>query len=201
MFSLNKVLKSLFVLGSLLLLPVVFSLTTRWSPPVSIFHLEYESVQAIIRKTNLYPTVFLARAFQNKTQIPITKYEHNLTALLDPNNYFFGYHPREIFGGDNAVKFPFVALPFFLFGFYVLPKTKNGRLLIILLTSSILLLSLVNNYAVYEFLLYFPLAYVFLLGLRNVPKWFKKFELPYLLIGLPFAILESLRQIIELSLR
>lgn len=184
---------------TLLLWPVVFSLTTRFSPPVSIFHLEYESVQAIIRKTNLYPTVFLARAFQNKTQIPITKYEHNLTALLDPNNYFFGYHPREIFGGANAIKFPFTSLPFFVFGFLALPKSKKGKLLLSLLVCAILLLSFINNFAVYEFILYFPLASIFILGFRHIPNWFRKWELPYLLIGLPLASLEYLHQIIILT--
>ena len=128
MSSLNKPLSRLFAFVCLSLWPVVFLITARWEPPVSIFHLESENIQSIIRKTSPYPTVFLARVFQNKASIPITKFEHNLTALLDPNNYFFGYHPREIFGGANAVKFPFVAYRFSLRSLLSAPD-KNGSYL------------------------------------------------------------------------
>ena len=191
MSSLNKSLSRLFAFVCLSLWPVVFLMTARWEPPISIFHLESENIQSIIRKTSPYPTAFLARVFQNKASIPITKFEHNLTALLDPNNYFFGYHPREIFGGANAVKFPFVALPFFFFGLFSLPRTKTGKLFILSLIGLVLLLSLVNNFAAYDFVLYFPLAYVFLLGLRNKPS-------AYFLVCLPLAALEFARQVIML---
>lgn len=199
MSSLNKYPPFLFALVSLSLWPVVFFLTFTPPAPVSIFQLESENIQSIIRKTGPYPTVFLARAFQNKASIPITKFEHNLTALIDPSNYFYGFHPREIFAGLNTVKFPFVALPFFLFGFFYLPRKKLGRLLILSLIGLVLLLSLVDNFAVFDFVLYFPLSYIFFLGLMNQPNWFKKIKTAYLLICLPLAALEFARQIIILS--
>lgn len=196
MSSVNKIVSVLFTVVILSLWPITFLSQIKWQKPVSIFHLEYESVQAIIRKTYLYPNVFLARMSQNKPLIIIAKFEHNLTALLDPNNYFFGYHPRETIDLPGSVKFPFYSLPFFLFGFFYLPKTKHGKSFIFFLVCLVFLLSLLNNFFAYDFVLYFPLAFIFLLGLRYSPRPFKKIKVPYLLICLPFATLEFARQLL-----
>ncbi len=183
---------------TLSLWPLLFILTLGRGvpPPKTIFSFDYQARQLILRKTYLYPNVPLARLFQNKLQVPITKFESNLSALLDPNNYFFGFHPREVVGGLNLVKFPFVSLPFFIFGFLALPRRKNYRLLIFTTLGLIILLSLLENFSGFDFLLYLPLVIVFLWGVKNIPRWFKRFYLPYLFTAVPFAAIEFLRQLI-----
>lgn len=63
--------------------------------PQTVFEYDYQGRQLILRNINLYPSVPLARAFQNKAVIVVHKYIGNLLNLLDPNYYFFGSHPRK----------------------------------------------------------------------------------------------------------
>ena len=120
MRAIPNFLQGIFVTLTIALWPLLFLLTlSSGLPPIkTIFSFDYQASQLILRKIYLYPNIPLARLFQNKAQIPTTKYESNLVALIDPNNYFFGFHPREVAGGLNLVKFPFVSLPFFILGFY-----------------------------------------------------------------------------------
>jgi len=196
MFWVNRALylsRILFVLVTLLLWPLIFVLNFNSYPltnPQTIFEFDYQARQQVLRNTYAYPNIPLARLFQNKAQIPIGKFEHNLTALIDPNNYFFGFHPREILTGNaNAVKFPFVALPVFLLGFFGLSTYRHRKAVSIFIIVGVILLSLLANFDGYDFFLYFPLAYVFLSGQKRIPP-------VYFLAALPFAVIELIRQII-----
>lgn len=185
--------KACFVTAALALWPLTFVLTFNpsfFAKPQTIFAFDYQARQLVLRNTYAYPNVLLARIFQNKAQIPLGKFEHNLTALIDPNNYFFGFHPREILSGNkNAVKFPFVALPVFLVGFFTLSRHRHHKLILAILVAMTVGLSALASFDGYDFLLYFPLAIVFLHGLKKIPPL-------YLLLALPISLIEIARQLI-----
>lgn len=189
----HKFCRLAFILITLFVWPLVFVLSfqssTLFSKPETIFTFDYQARQQVIRNTYAYPTVWLARIFQNKAHIPLGKFEHNLTALIDPNNYFFGFHPREILDGNrNAVKFPFVALPVFLLGLFTLSSHRYSKQILATLAILIVSLSFLINFDEYDFLLYFPMSLVFLSGLGSTPRWFFS-------VALPFAVIDLLRQI------
>ncbi len=74
--------------------------------------------------------------YLHKTVSPyVSRYEKNLAYNLDPNLYFFASHPRERLGIDEFVKFPLIALPFFLIGLGVLFSGKYNFLLIYAIAS------------------------------------------------------------------
>lgn len=189
--------KHFFLVLTLALWPSVFVLTINKIPsPGLITESDYQGQQKILRQTFLYPNVFLARLFQNKLQIPISKFEHNLTAIFDPNNYFFGFHPREIIGVDNPVKFPLVSLPIFFFAILNLSNLRSRRWLVGAFIIFALSLTFFENYFYYDFLLYFPLAFLFLHGLKNIPPKLDRYQNIYFLISSPLILIELTRQLI-----
>ena len=80
----------------------------------TIFISDYERRQEVIRNTHLYDSVFLARFSHNKLKIITDKFIYNFFAITDLNNYFFGFHPRQIVGNQNISKYPYPFLVFFL---------------------------------------------------------------------------------------
>src|SRR5258708_34270 len=62
----------------------------------TIFITNNDAKQQLIQKGNLYNSILLARLFKNKVHIPLDKSTSNLFALIHPNNYFFGFAPRQI---------------------------------------------------------------------------------------------------------
>lgn len=194
----SKTSRWIFIWLTLLLWPTVLLLTLFTNPlehPQTIFSFDYQARQEILRKTYLYPNVLLARIFQNKIQIPVTKFESNLTALLDPNNYFFGFHPRELGNNLNMVKFPFISLPVFAYALFHFRSLKRYKQLAIFLIFSLLSLSLLITFDRFDFILYFPLALIFLSGMRLLEKRHPLFSATYFLFSLPFSLIEVLRQI------
>jgi hypothetical protein len=182
---------------TLSLWPVVFIAgLNRIRQPRSITGFDYQAQQLILRNTYLYPNIPLARIFQNKLQIPVSKFENNLTSMLDSNNYFFGYHPREITGVDSPAKFPFVALPFFFLGLLNIVKLRRYKLLLGSLVGLILGLSLIENYYYFDFPLYFPLALIFIRGVNSLPAKYNRPASIYYLLSLPLIIIELVRQLI-----
>lgn len=139
----------------------------------TIFRPDYQARQTVIRNTYLYPNVLMARTFQNKIKIIIDKFNFNLTVFIDPSNYLFGFHPREIMvDNQNLDKFPFLSLPFFLFGIYFLRKTNHWHFPLILFISSIISLSLLNNFDRNDFILFTPLSIILFEGINKFSKKF-----------------------------
>lgn len=69
---------------------------------------------------------------------------NNFFDNVDPNLYFFANHPRER-GADEFEKYPYMLLPFFLLGLYVLVKKRDTRLKVSVFILPLLLLSIIGN--------------------------------------------------------
>lgn len=134
----------------------------------TIFRQDYQAEQRILEKINLYPTVFFARLYQNKARIYLDKASNNLLALTDLNNYFFGFHPRQIVGNQNLKKFPFVSIIFFLTGLYFFNRLKHKRLILYLVLPSLAYLVLLENFDRIDVILWLPLSLIILGGLEIV---------------------------------
>jgi len=176
---------------------IVFLINWKEFSGQTIFTPDYEARQAVIRNTQLYETVFMARLFHNKARIPINKFNDRFFALSDPNNYFFGFHPRQIvIDNQNLDKFPFAALPFVLFGIYHLNKNKDKRFIINIFIVSIFSLSLLNIYDRNDFILWLPISLTFIHGVKQFGKKFKV-SIIFFSLFILFSIPEFIRIIVR----
>jgi hypothetical protein len=163
----------------------------------TIFTPDYEARQSVIRNTRLYETVFMARLFHNKARIPINKFNDNFFALSDPNNYFFGFHPRQIVvDNQNLDKFPFAALPFVLFGIYHLKKSKDKRFIINTFIVCIFSLSLLKIFDRNDFILWLPISLTFIHGVKQFSKK-SKASIIFFLLFILFSIPELIRILVR----
>lgn len=163
--------KNIFILISLI--PILIFFKSFWGQ--TIFIRDYEKTQEIIRNTYLYPNVITARTYQNKVKIITDKLNGNLFALIDPNNYFFAFHPREIYvNNQNLNKFPFITIIFFIIAFFNLEKLKNKKFILITLIASLFSLSILTNYDRNDFILWVPISLMLFAGYKMfldiVPK-------------------------------
>lgn len=157
----------------------------------TIFTQDYQAQQKILQQEKLYNSVPLARLFQNKPRIVLTKFTDNLFVLTDPNNYFFGFAPGQIkVDNQNLQKFPFLALPFLLIGLFT--PSKKYKFLITLSIALLLNLSLLTNFDRNDFILFVPLILFIINGLEVFHQRFKYANL-YDLALIIFAFTETIR--------
>ncbi len=164
-------MKKLVIILGLIAWPLAFVVNNQPLrldfPPKTIFVQDYQAEQKILRDTKLYKTPFMARLFHNKVRIPLDKFNNNLFALIDPNNYFFGFAPRQIAENQNLIKFPFAALPFVLLGIWKLGSYKHKKLVILSFSFGVLALSLLENFDKYDLILWLPISLVFIHGVNS----------------------------------
>lgn len=180
----------IFLLLSLVIL--TFSWKAFWGQ--TIFQSDYEAQQAVISKSYLYPTVFTARLFQNKLRIYINKFNNNFFAIVDPNNYFFSFHPREIkVDNQNLTKFPFLGIIFTLFGLYYIRKHPSSKFIIAIFVSAIISLSILQIFDRNDFILWLPLSLVIIYGRKVFDEKQKRFQYAFYTLFILFTIPELMR--------
>lgn len=141
----------------------IFNNSLKAGTVFQVTPLDYDS---LIKKIGLFPNRNFARLEQNKLTPIISKYNLNFFSLLDPNNYFFGLHPREnVIPNQNLIKFPPFSIIFFLTGLYLWSGLKHHRFIFSLSLVSILILSFLNIFDGLDLILYLPLALIIRHGL------------------------------------
>lgn len=186
----RKVGKFLFLLllASYLLLATNYK--SFWGQ--TIFKPDYEAQQAVIRQTLLYPNPLSARIFHNKVRIYIDKFNSNLFALTDPNNYFFRFHPRQItVDNQNLKKFPSLAIFPMLIGLYYINKIKYKKQILAFLIAGILSLSVLTVFDRNDFILWFPISAVFIHGINQLNA--KKYSSVFFVVFIVFSGLELMQ--------
>lgn len=171
-----------------------------WKPfyGQTILRPDYEGGQLVIQKSNLYNSIPLARIFQNKPRIILDKFSSNFFSLVDPNNYFFGFMPRQILiDNQNLNKFPFVALIFAIYGLINIESLKRKGVIISLLIAGILNLSLLGVFDRQDFILFIPLCLIIIHGIDSMEKKHKNLLKISLLLTIFFAIPETIRTFIQ----
>lgn len=92
----------------------------------------------------------------------------NMFFVSDPNLYFFANHPRETTGVEEFEKYPYILLPFFLYGTIQLVRNKKKNLFLGLLTTGIIIVGLVGSQNPMGPVLFFPfLTFAIFLGLSK----------------------------------
>lgn len=158
----------------------------------TIFVKDYQAEQRVLDKINLYPSVFYARVYQNKGRIYLEKINDNFFALTDPNNYFFGFHPREIIGNQNLKKFPFISVIFFFTGLFFFKDLRHKKNIFVLGGVSLIYLSLLENFDRVDLLLWLPISLVTIHGVEIFSKN-KKYWKPGALVFWVFTIPQIIR--------
>ena len=168
------------------------------APTTNIFQTERDEREFILQKGYLYPTVWMSRLFQNKTNVIVNKFEANFFALIDPNNYFFHFHPREILiDNQNLDKFPFLSIVFFIIGLYNIPKYKYLRYLSFLFLIEVFFLSFLKNFDKFDLILYPVLAIIIISGLLRFFKKLNFFRFGFLLIFIIFTLIQYLHILVR----
>lgn len=184
----------LFLVGLIMVITLYFS----WQPFLgsSIFYFSQDDQQKIIRQGYLYPSVWLSRTFQNKPSIYLDRFLSNFFAITDPNNYFFGFHPREIgVENQNLQKLPFLSLIFFLIGLYYSVMGKKWLLVSLLLV--VVNLSLLKNFDKSDAILWLPIVLITIEGLKKFDRLPAKISLPFIAVFLILTLTEYLHLLIN----
>lgn len=129
----------------LLLLLLIQVKTTNIVP---LTRLSEDEVVRQIQRMREYNNPRIAHILEERPEALIFfKLQNNLSQLVDPNFYFFANHPRERAGVNEFEKFPYLLIPFFIYGLYKLVKKRE--------------------YLFFAVYLLFPLAVLSLIGLNN----------------------------------
>lgn len=92
---------------------------------------------------------------ERKEMIIFSRITKNFSEIVDPNLYFFGNHPRERVGVKESLKFPFTTIPFFMYGIFIITKSKQNKFWLLSLIVALVSLSIVgSNNPVGPFILY-----------------------------------------------
>lgn len=155
----------------------------------SIFAPDDQAPLIINARRSIYPNDSMGRFFNNKAVFIYGRFKANFFALTDPNNYFFGFHPREIVRENlNIEKFPFISATFLLYAFYRFNKLKRAKFLLALFFTLVAFLSLANFDKV-DFILY-PILSIFMIhGIalmnREKPKLYLITSISLIIFSIP----------------
>ena len=164
----------------------------------SIFAPDDQAPLIISTKRSIYQSDLLGRLYNNKATFIWGRFKSNFFAIVDPNNYFFGFHPREIVRENlNIEKFPFISIFFFLYAIYRIKAFKGAGLLVAVFLVLTVLLSLANFDKV-DFILYPVLAGFMIRGITSMSEEKPKFFLTVSFLLILFAIPQYLRVFVNI---
>lgn len=159
----------------------------------SIFAPDNQGPLIISRKRSVYHSDLLGRFFNNKATFIFGRFKSNFFAIIDLNNYFFGFHPREIVRENlNIEKFPFISVFFLLYAIYRIKVIKNVRTLVSVFLILTVVLSLANFDKV-DFILYPIFASFMIHGITTMSQEKPRLFLVISLLLIFFSIPQYLR--------
>jgi len=156
---------------------------------INFTELSNDEVRVRDERLSMYPSENLRLGYyfeQKREVVAIRRVTDNFLSQIDPNLYFFAGHPRERLGVVEFEKFPFIFLPFFLFGAYT--AIKNKKYLLFLFLVPVLINSvnrITNETALFPFFavtLYLGLVQSNKLTRRKYRKYF------YVLFGILYVL-------------
>lgn len=140
--------------------------------------------------THIFP---LGHWFEDrKESIAFFKIEKNLFENFNLNLYFFGNYPRQRGGIEEFEKFPFLFLPVFIYGFYLLIKQRKFFEVFVFFFLPLLLISFIGNKNSFGPFMLFPFFVLSLwTGFSNLLKKIEKYKHKKLIV-IVFLILTFL---------
>jgi|GEM_PF-2141007 len=178
----NKSVYFLLIIAYFLLF--IFQYKTTSIQPLSALTKNEELTQ--IQRIKEYPPTFLqlgpktlwipaAHWLEERKELIVLRHmEENVFEVLDPNLYFFANHPRERVGYTEFEKFPYILLPFFLYGLYLL-FNKDRKLLFWTTIPAFFLFSLIGSNNPLGPFLFFPIIVCsIVIGLQKTLQLIKR---------------------------
>jgi hypothetical protein len=154
----------------LLILLLVFQ--WRTTSKTSLVDLSNDEIRIQHIRLKEYPGSlnFLGNWFEERKEFrALVRINRNFFETIDPNLYFFANHPRERVGITEFEKFPYIFLPFFIYGLFLSVKKHRELALILSFALPIFLISLIGHknplgpFAMFPFI-----SFVCALGLGKV---------------------------------
>lgn len=133
---------------------LIFLFLFSSSNRLTVFSLTDSQIYLINERRAYYSYNFLGRFFENKPNYYFFQWQKNFFESFDPNLYFFSGHPRERPGVWEFDKFPFLYLPFFLWGFFRILNRKDSFFLLLYPILSIVFISFFKEANNFLFLLF-----------------------------------------------
>lgn len=159
----------------------------------TVARITHDEQQALVQQTNLYDSIFVARVMHNKVRVVSDKVIDRFFALIDPNNYFFGFHPRQIqINNQNLQKYPFVAIIFFVAGFLGFSTLKEKKWVFICLFALLVNLSFLTVFDRNDAILMLPITLITLHGI-DIVKEYKHAGVLFAIAAL-FSCVDLIRQ-------
>lgn len=181
----------------LVLTAIVGALSFGSFLPRSVFTPDPVALGTLHQKNSLIPQRFLAKIMANQTTIFQTKFTANLFSSFDINNYFFGFHPREIAkDNQNLSKYPYLALAPFLVGLFFLTQNTHRRWLAVTLLAAIISLATIGAPDKFDFIIYWPISLMIYYGLKKIYRFSGLAFWLFTVIFLPISLIELARLIL-----
>lgn len=133
-----------FLVGFLIL--VVLQVTTTVG--ASLTKLSADEQRIIDLRVREYPIYKLPIGYWLEARpesIVVLRIQKNIFENLDPNLYFFANHPRQRVGVKEFEKFPYIFLPFFLYGLYSLMRVPQNRGVFLVFFVPLLVAGFIGN--------------------------------------------------------
>ena len=128
-----------------LLLLILLVVQVKTSQIVPLTKLSEDEIVREVQRMREYDNPRIAHILEERPEmITFFKLQNNFSQLVDPNFYFFANHPRERAGVSEFEKFPYVLIPFFIYGFYKLIKKKKYFFIVLFLLLPITILSVIG---------------------------------------------------------
>ena len=130
----------------------------RTTERASLTVLTNSDIQVRDMRLNEYPPVKISLAgktvwipiahwFEGRVEsIAFFRLLRNFSEVIDPNLYFFANHPRERVGVSEFEKFPYLLLPFFIYGLVtIISKHKFKKELVISFFIPLILVAIIGG--------------------------------------------------------
>lgn len=171
----------------------LFNFKSFWGQ--TVFIPDYQKQQEVLQKITLYPNIPMARIYQNKAKIIADKISFNFFSLTDPNNYLFGFHPRQIaVDNQNLQKLPSFSFIFLLYALFFTPQFyKKNYLSLAVFISCLLNLSILSLFDRNDFILWAPLTAILITGVNEFTNKLAFWKKIFLFLFFIFTIVSYIR--------
>lgn len=161
LFSLKQI-----KLNTLLLIFGIFILCIfqiKLTPKKDLFGFTNDQIRLRDMRLREYPPMRLPVAYwfeQRKEFVVYFRMKENLGEVLDTNLYFFANHPRSRVSVTEIEKFPYLYLPFFVFGVISLSQKKKYLFFLSSLFIPLVVLTIYGNRSLVGPFVLFPFLVV-----------------------------------------
>lgn len=159
-------------------------ITVQFTGGFKKIDLSYGSQENLLmeQRVNEYPPISIlpiAHWLEERPEmIAIYRINQNFSEVVDPNLYFFANHPKERTGINETEKIPYILLPIFIYGIFIMISRKYYKIFALFFGFPLTYYSLYGTGEGIQPILFFPFFMIsiylgfenFLVKLKIIPK-------------------------------